>query len=188
MGGFWSYQLSLMNICQRSLIERLQWQTEKSNMYMPFNINMDINISTFLLDNTNRVVTTLVFRRSAASMADGGLGRFLSLPDMTAGDETPIGHGGSSRSLVSNLGCSSSSAGDITASYNGSQTESGIELLIAGSPISDDIVVDTEILDYESDDSSLPEGRKLVTADGQPTAMDTSNIEKDRAASSSGST
>jgi hypothetical protein len=121
-------------------------------------------------------------------MVDGGLGRFRSLPDMTSGDETTIGLDSLSRNLDGLQGNTSSSVGDIPASYTSSETEHGIELLIAGSPISDNTVIDTEILDYESDDSSSPDGGKLATAVGQPTAMDTSNTEKDQATSCPGTT
>jgi hypothetical protein len=159
-----------MYSCKRFLLDCLKLWTEIYNLYR------------------YRKSIKLMFRHIAARMADGGFGRFLSLPDMTAGDKTPIGHSGPSRSLANIRGCSSSSTGDITASHSGSQPEYGIELLIAGSPISDDIIVDTEILDYESDDASQTERGRLVPAEREPTAMDTSNIEKDRAANSSGTT
>jgi hypothetical protein len=60
--------------------------------------------------------------------------------------------------------------------------EHGIDLLIAGSPISEHTVIDTEILDYESDDQSLLNVGPLAAAVEQSSAMDTSNTEKDRTA------
>jgi hypothetical protein len=145
-----------MYSCKRFLLDFFKQQTEINNLYR------------------YRKLIKVLFRHLAARMADGGLGRFLSLPDMTAGDETPIGHSGPGKSLTSIRGCSSSSTGNIAES----QPEYGIELLIAGSPISDDIVVDTEI----RHDTSQTEPGRLVRAEREPTAMDTSNIEKDRAA------
>ncbi len=83
----------------------------------------------------------------AARMADGGLGRFRSLPDMSSGSETTNSLGNFGRGLDNLHGNTSSSVGDIPSSYVNTETERGIDLLIAGSPISEHTVIDTEILD-----------------------------------------
>jgi hypothetical protein len=75
---------------------------------------------------------------------------------------------------LGNLGASSRSTEDIACLHSQPSTEQGIGLLV-GSPIGDDTVCDTEILDYDSDEACAPPHGALVSSEPAPTAMDAGN-------------